>query len=133
MTTEFSAAPARFISHRMGTIPPSGIRKFFDLLSTIEDVISLGVGEPDYVTPEPISRAAIRSIERGDTHYTSNYGLLELREKLAAHLQRLYGVRYDPRTEIVITSGSSEAFDIALRALLDPGDEVLCADPCYVA
>ena len=133
MTTEPSADPARYVSQRMGSIPPSGIRKFFDLLSTIEDVISLGVGEPDYVTPEPISRAAIRSIERGDTHYTSNYGLLELREKLAAHLQRLYGVRYDPRTEIVITSGSSEALDIALRAILDPGDEVLCADPCSVA
>ena len=86
MTTEPSADPARYVSQRMGSIPPSGIRKFFDLLSTIEDVISLGVGEPDYVTPEPISRAAIRSIERGDTHYTSNYGLLELREKLAAHL-----------------------------------------------
>jgi aminotransferase len=133
MSTTVSSEPARFISRRMQAVPPSGIRKFFDLLSTIEDVISLGVGEPDYVTPEPISRAAIESIERGDTHYTSNYGLLELREKLAAHLERLYGVRYDPRTEIVITSGSSEAFDIALRALLDPGDEVLCADPCYVA
>jgi len=117
----------------MQAVPPSGIRKFFDLLSTIDDVISLGVGEPDYVTPEPIRRAAIESIERGDTHYTSNYGLPELREKLSDHLFRLYSVRYDPRTEIVITSGSSEAFDIALRALLDPGDEVLCADPCYVA
>jgi aminotransferase len=117
----------------MQAVPPSGIRKFFDLLSTIDDVISLGVGEPDYVTPEPIRRAAIESIERGDTHYTSNYGLPELREKLSDHLFRLYGVRYNPKTEIVITSGSSEAFDIALRALLDPGDEVLCADPCYVA
>ncbi|MBA4182006.1 MAG: aromatic amino acid aminotransferase [Anaerolinea sp.] len=117
----------------MQAVPPSGIRKFFDLLSTIDDVISLGVGEPDYVTPEPIRRAAIESIERGDTHYTSNYGLAELREKLSTHIERLYGVHYDPRDEIVITSGSSEAFDIALRALLDPGDEVLCADPCYVA
>lgn len=132
-TSVSTAGPSRFISHRMQAVPPSGIRKFFDLLSTIEDVISLGVGEPDYITPAPISRAAIESIEQGHTHYTSNYGLLELREKLAAHLERLYGVRYDPRTEIVITSGSSEAFDIALRALLDPGDEVLCADPCYVA
>jgi len=128
-----SAGPERFISRRMQSVPPSGIRKFFDLLSTIEDVISLGVGEPDYVTPEPIRRAAIQSIERGETHYTSNYGLLELREKLSAHIERLYGVKYDPRTELIITSGSSEAFDIALRALLDPGDEVLCADPCYVA
>jgi len=133
MLTETSADPSRFISRRMQAVPPSGIRKFFDLLSTIDDVISLGVGEPDYVTPEPIRRAAIESIEHGLTHYTSNYGLLELREKLSDHLFRLYGVRYDPTTEIVITSGSSEAFDVALRSLLDPGDEVLCADPCYVA
>jgi aminotransferase len=125
--------PSRFVARRIGAVPPSGIRKFFDLLSTIDDVISLGVGEPDYVTPEPIRRAAIASIERGDTHYTSNYGLPELREKLSDHLFRLYGVRYSPKDEIVITSGASEAFDIALRALLDPGDEVLCADPCYVA
>ena len=128
-----AAGPERFISRRMQAVPPSGIRKFFDLLSTIDDVISLGVGEPDYVTPEPIRRAAIESIEHGHTHYTSNYGLPELREKLSAHLERLYGVHYDPKTEIVITSGSSEALDVALRALLDPGDEVLCADPCYVA
>ncbi len=133
MTATTGDDSARFVSRRMKAVPPSGIRKFFDLLSTIEDVISLGVGEPDYVTPEPIRRAAIHSIELGETHYTSNYGILELREKLAAHLERLYGVKYDPKTEIVITSGSSEAFDIALRALLDPSDEVLCPDPCYVA
>lgn len=133
MLMETLSDPSRFISRRMQAVPPSGIRKFFDLLSTIDDVISLGVGEPDYVTPEPIRRAAIESIEHGHTHYTSNYGLPELREKLSDHLHRLYGVRYDPRSEIIITSGSSEAFDIALRALLDPGDEVLCADPCYVA
>lgn len=133
MLTETSADPSRFISRRMQAVPPSGIRKFFDLLSTIDDVISLGVGEPDYVTPEPIRRAAIESIERGHTHYTSNYGLPELREKLSDHLFRLYGVYYDPKTEIVITSGSSEGLDVALRALVDTGDEVLCADPCYVA
>jgi len=126
-------SPDRYISRRMQAVPPSGIRRFFDLLSTIEDVISLGVGEPDYVTPEPFRRAAIASIERGDTHYTSNYGLLELRERLAAHIERLYGVRYDPRSEIVVTSGSSEGLDIAMRAMIDPGDEVLCADPSYVA
>ncbi|MCA9831262.1 MAG: aminotransferase class I/II-fold pyridoxal phosphate-dependent enzyme [Dehalococcoidia bacterium] len=125
--------PARFVARRIQAVPASGIRKFFDLLSTIEDVISLGIGEPDYVTPTPIRMAAVNSIERGDTHYTSNYGLPELREKLSEHLFRLYGVRYDPKTEIVITSGSSEALDIALRALVDPGDEVLCADPSYVA
>ncbi|HJP41242.1 MAG TPA: aminotransferase class I/II-fold pyridoxal phosphate-dependent enzyme [Dehalococcoidia bacterium] len=124
---------SRFVSQRMQTVPASGIRKFFDLLSTIDDVISLGVGEPDYPTPEVISRAAIASIEHGHTHYTSNYGLPELREKLAGHLEARYGVRYNSETEIIITSGSSEAFDVTLRALLDPGDEVACPDPCYVA
>lgn len=133
MSTITGTDSTRFVSDRLRAVPASGIRKFFDLLATIEDVISLGIGEPDYVTPEPIRQAAIDSILRGDTHYTSNYGILELREKLSAHIERLYGVRYDPRSEIVVTSGSSEAFDIALRALLDPGDEVLCADPCYVA
>ena len=133
MTTMLAADPARFVSRRVRSVPPSGIRKFFDLLSQIDDVISLGVGEPDYVTPAPIRIAAMNSIERGDTHYTSNWGLLELREKLSDHLFRLYGVRYDPRTEILITSGSSEALDIALRALLDTGDEIVCADPSYVA
>lgn len=133
MTSFGGDDPSRFVSRRIRSVPASGIRKFFDLLSTIEDVISLGVGEPDYVTPEPFSRAAIQSIERGETHYTSNYGLPELREKLSDHIYRLYGVRYSPKDEIVITSGSSEALDIAMRALLDPGDELLCADPCYVA
>lgn len=122
-----------FVARRLQAVPASGIRKFFDLLATIDDVISLGVGEPDYVTPPPIREAAIASIERGETHYTSNYGLQALRERISDHLHRLYGVRYRPSDEIVVTSGSSEAFDIALRALLDPGDEVVCADPCYVA
>lgn len=131
--TAITTDSSRFVSNRMRSVPASGIRKFFDLLSTIDDVISLGVGEPDYVTPEPFRRAAIHSVEQGDTHYTSNYGLPELREKLSDHLFRLYGVRYDPKDEIVITSGSSEALDVTMRALLDPGDEVLCADPCYVA
>ena len=128
-----SPGAERFISRSLASVPASGIRKFFDLLSTIDDVISLGVGEPDYVTPEPISRAAVESIEKGETHYTSNYGLMELREALAEELQALYGVAYDPATEIVVTSGSSEAFDIALRSLIDDGDEVLCPDPSYVA
>ena len=128
-----SPGAERFISRSLASVPASGIRKFFDLLSTIDDVISLGVGEPDYVTPEPIRRAAVESIERGETHYTSNYGLLELREALSEELQTLYGVSYDPATEIVVTSGSSEAFDIALRSLIDDGDEVLCPDPSYVA
>lgn len=128
-----SCGSRRFVSRSLAAVPASGIRRFFDLLSTIEDVISLGVGEPDYATPEPIRRAALASIERGETHYTSNYGLPRLREALAAQLRALYGVSYDPATEIVVTSGSSEAFDIALRAILDPGDEVLCPDPSYVA
>ncbi|MFQ5382341.1 MAG: aminotransferase class I/II-fold pyridoxal phosphate-dependent enzyme [Dehalococcoidia bacterium] len=125
--------PERFVSRRMAAVPPSGIRRFFDLLSTIEDVISLGVGEPDYVTPDVIRRAGVESVEQGHTHYTSNYGLPELRERLSDHLARLYGIRYDPVAEIVITSGSSEAVDVTFRAILDPGDEVLCSDPCYVA
>ncbi|MEX2081444.1 MAG: aminotransferase class I/II-fold pyridoxal phosphate-dependent enzyme [Dehalococcoidia bacterium] len=138
MSSEFrnqgsEAGPGRFVSRRIAAVPPSGIRKFFDLLSTIDDVISLGVGEPDYVTPAPIRQAAIASIEAGHTHYTSNYGLIELRERLAEHLQRLYGVSYDPRTELIITSGASEALDVTFRAILDPGDELLCADPSYVA
>jgi aminotransferase len=123
----------RFIGERARNVPPSGIRRFFDILSTVEDVISLGVGEPDYVTPEPVRRAAVESIERGDTHYTSNFGLLELRERLSQHIHDLYGVRYDPANEIIITSGSSEGLDIAVRATIDPGDGLLCADPGYVA
>ncbi len=133
MTTNTPDDASRFVSKRMHAVPPSGIRKFFDLLSTIDDVISLGVGEPDYVTPLPIRLAAVESIDRGHTHYTSNFGILELREKLSAHLERLYGVRYNPETELVITSGASEACDIALRATVDPGQEVLSSDPCYVA
>ncbi len=128
-----SGDSSRFVSERLHAVPASGIRKFFDLLATIEDVISLGIGEPDYVTPLPIRRAAIASIEHGETHYTSNYGLMALREKISELTFRRYGVYYDPATEIVVTSGSSEALDIAFRALIDPGDEVLCADPCYVA
>jgi aminotransferase len=121
------------LAQRVRSVKPSGIRKFFDIVATMPDVISLGVGEPDFVTPEHIRRAGIASIERGDTHYTSNYGTLELREAIAAHLERRYGVRYDPRTEIMVTVGVSEGVDAALRALLDPGDEVLIPDPGYVA
>ena len=121
------------LARRVRKVKPSGIRKFFDIVATMPDVISLGVGEPDFVTPDHIRQAGIAAIERGDTHYTSNYGTLELREAIADHLDRLYGVRYDPRTEIMITVGVSEGVDAALRALLDPGDEVLIPDPGYVA
>ena len=121
------------VSARVQQVPPSGIRRFFDLLASIDGVISLGVGEPDFVTPWRIREAAIYAIERGYTMYTSNYGLLELREELALHLQRRYGVSYDPRTELLITVGVSEGMDLAMRAILDPGDEVLIPDPSYVS
>lgn len=114
-------------------IPPSGIRKFFDLLLTMDNVISLGVGEPDFDTPWNISQAAIASIEKGMTMYTSNRGLAELRELLAADLDRRYHAKYCPETEMIVTSGVSEALDVAVRAVVDPGDEVLVVDPCFVS
>ncbi|MEE9277927.1 MAG: aminotransferase class I/II-fold pyridoxal phosphate-dependent enzyme, partial [Dehalococcoidia bacterium] len=117
----------------MQAIPASGIRRFFDIMASLEDVISLGVGEPDFVTPWSVRDAAIRSIEEGHTHYTSNYGIPELREQLARHLDRLYGLQYDPYGELLITSGVSEGLDVTIRAIVDPGDEVIVADPCYVA
>ncbi len=121
------------LSQRTQALPASGIRRFFDIMATMEDVISLGVGEPDFVTPWPIRDAAIRSIEDGHTHYTSNAGILALREQLALHLHRLYGLQYEPQSEILITSGVSEGLDVTIRALIDPGDEVLLPDPSYVA
>jgi len=121
------------ISQRVQQIPASGIRRFFDLLATLDDVISLGVGEPDFVTPWHMREAAIYALEKGYTMYTSNYGLLQLRCALADHLARRYGVDYDPNRELLITVGTSEALDLAMRAILDPGDEVIMSDPCYVA
>ena len=125
--------PRSILSQRVRQIPPSGIRRFFDLLASIDGVISLGVGEPDFATPWRLREAAIYSLERGHTMYTSNYGLLELRELVAQHLEARYGVRYDPARELLITVGVSEALDLALRAILDPGDEVIAADPSYVS
>lgn len=122
-----------FISSRAKGIPPSGIRKFFDLILTMEDVISLGVGEPDFNTPWSVSEAGIYAIEQGYTSYTSNKGLFPLRQLLSKDLKERYGLTYDPEYEIIITSGVSEALDIALRAVVEPGDEVLVAEPCYVA
>ncbi|HET9199598.1 MAG TPA: aminotransferase class I/II-fold pyridoxal phosphate-dependent enzyme [Dehalococcoidia bacterium] len=122
-----------YLAQRVQNMPASGIRRFFDLLGSIDGVISLGVGEPDFVTPWHIRDAAIRSLERGHTHYTSNYGLPELRSALAAKLAELYGVRFDPASELLITAGVSEGLQLALSALLDPDDEVLCPDPYYVA
>ena len=121
------------ISQHVQSIHSSGIRRFFDLLASMEGVISLGVGQPDFVTPNHIRQAAIKSIEDGETYYTSNYGLVELRAAISRHLNRLYGIRYDAGTEIIVTAGVSEGLQIALEAILDPGDEVLSPDPGYVA
>ncbi|MDP2918794.1 MAG: aminotransferase class I/II-fold pyridoxal phosphate-dependent enzyme [Dehalococcoidia bacterium] len=121
------------IAARANKLSPSGIRKFFDLLSSMEGVISLGVGEPDFPTPWHIREAAIESIEQGQTMYTSNSGTPELRKELARHLKTYHGVDYDPMSEILITVGVSEALDLAMRAMIDPGDEVIHPDPSFVA
>lgn len=122
-----------YISERVGTLKPSGIRKFFDVAATMKDVLSLGIGEPDFDTPKPVVDAGIRSLERGETHYTSNAGLFELRKALSEHLERLYGVSYDPSTEILITVGGSEALYLSATALLNPGEEMLIPTPCFVS
>ena len=121
------------ISKRLAPVPASGIRRFFDLLSGMEGVISLGVGEPDFATPWHITEAAIRSLEHGYTMYTSNSGMLELRQELASYLNNTYDLDYDPNTELLITNGVSEGLDLAVRAVLDPGDEVILSDPSYVS
>jgi aminotransferase len=122
-----------FISEKLKAVPPSGIRRFFDIAATMTDVISLGVGEPDFVTPDNIREAAINSIKYGMTRYTSNSGILELRELLAQHLFNLYGVKYEPGNEILITVGVSEALQIVALATLNPGDEVILPEPSFVA
>ncbi len=121
------------LSERVRLVKPSGIRKFFDIINTMPQVISLGVGEPDFVTPEHIRQAGIASIQQGHTQYTSNYGTLELRQEIAAMLQRRYQLTYDPAKQILVTVGVSEGVDLAMRALIDPGDEVISPDPGYVA
>ena len=121
------------LSERVQTVPPSGIRRFFDLIQTMDDVISLGVGEPDFTTPWHIRESAIHSLERGMTMYTSNHGMPELRRQLSEHLAKRYGVEYDPADELLITVGVSEGLDIAMRAIVDPGDEVIVPDPGYVS
>ena len=122
-----------FVARRIAAVPPSGIRRFFDIAATLDDVISLGIGEPDFVTPKEILQAGVRSLEKGETHYTSNSGILELRQAIAENLERLYGVSYEPRSEILVTVGVSEALYLALSAVLDPGDEVIVPTPCFVA
>ena len=121
------------LSQKVMTIKPSGIRKFFDIASEMQDVISLGVGEPDFDTPWHIRDEGIYSLEKGRTFYTSNSGLMPLREEISRYLKRRCDLNYDPRREILVTVGGSEGIDLALRAMLDPGDEVLIPEPCYVS
>lgn len=123
----------RIVNRRVADVPPSGIRKFFDIVKKIPGAISLGVGEPDFVTPWAIRDAAIQSIEDGQTQYTSNWGLESLREKIAAYLRMRYRVTYSPADEILVTVGASEGIDLAMRALVCPGDEVLIPEPSYVS
>src|SRR3990167_8368006 len=121
------------ISKKVEQMAPSGIRAFFDLVMGMKDVISLGVGEPDFVTPWHVRQAAIHSLEQGFTSYTSNKGMIELRREIAAFLNKRHGLEYDPEEEMLITVGVSEGLDLAMRAILNPGERILIPDPSYVA
>lgn len=123
----------RFVASAVASVPPSGIRKFFDIASSMKDAISLGVGEPDFVTPWNVREAAIVSLERGQTHYTSNRGDADLRREIARYMHERFDLEYDPEWEVLVTVGASEALDLAFRALIEPGDEVLIPAPSYVA
>jgi aminotransferase len=125
--------PQRFVARHVGAIPRSGIRDFFDIVQGMKEVISLGVGEPDFVTPWHIREAAIYALEQGRTTYTSNLGLLKLREAIARNVEKNFQAAYDPKKEILVSVGVSEAMDLAFRALLNPGDEVIYHEPCYVS
>ena len=122
-----------FIADHVRGIPRSGIRDFFDIVQSMDNVVSLGIGEPGFVTPWHIREAAIYALERGHTSYTSNFGLIKLRRAISAYLQEHFHVEYDPNTEVLVTVGVSEALDIALRAIINPGDEILYHEPCYVS
>lgn len=124
--------PIDFVNKQVRNIPPSGIRRFFDIAATMDDVISLGVGEPDFVTPWHIRSEAVKSLEKGRTYYTANAGLLELRKEITKYMEETIHVSYRPEKEIVVTVGASEALDAALRALVDLGDEVLIPEPSFV-
>lgn len=121
------------ISRRVAAVPPSGIRKFFDIAATMQDVISLSIGEPDFVTPDVIRQAGVASLERGETRYTSNSGIAGLRQAVVAKWAERYGVAYDPEAECLITVGGSEALYLALTAILNPDDEVIIPEPCFVS
>ncbi|GAB5492443.1 MAG: aminotransferase class I/II-fold pyridoxal phosphate-dependent enzyme [Phototrophicaceae bacterium] len=122
-----------FLSNSVQTLRPSGIRRYFDIAATMEDVVTLGIGEPNFVTPSHIMDAGINSMQQGNTGYTSNAGDIALRAAIANHVQGLYNLDYDPETEILVTVGVSEALFLAMKAILDPSDEVLVVEPCFVA
>ena len=126
-------SPTNFVASHVRAIPRSGIRDFFEIVQTMTGVISLGIGEPDFVTPWHIREAAIYALERGKTGYTSNLGLLRLREEISSYVAKNYHVEYAPANEVLVTVGVSEALDLALRAVLNPGEEVLYHEPCYVS
>ena len=121
------------VAPHIASLPKSGIRDFFDLVSTMKDVISLGIGEPDFVTPWNIRENALYSIERGHTHYTSNLGMLPLRKEICKYVESDFDVRYDPASECIVTVGVSEALDLVIRAITSPGDEIIYHEPCYVS
>src|SRR5689334_17427448 len=122
-----------FIAQSVQNLRPSGIRRYFDIAATMDDVVTLGIGEPDFVTPRHIIDKGIESLNIGDTAYTSNSGTIELRRAISGYIERLYGVHYNPDDQILVTVGVSEAMWLALKAILDPGDEVLVPEPCFVA
>ena len=133
MPGKSTATSTRRLNETLMALPPSGIREFFELVIGMRDIVSLGVGEPDFVTPWNVREHAIFTLERGSTSYTSNRGLLELRKEIARYMEKRFGVSYDPLTEILITVGASQGLDLSMRALLNPGDECIVMEPCYVA
>ncbi len=122
----------KIVSPVVSALPPSGIRKFFDIVAEMEDAISLGVGEPDFTTPWTIREAGIYSLEKGQTYYTANAGLMELREEICRYNEKKFGVAYNPKSEVLVTVGGSEAIDLMIRAIVNPGEEVLIPEPCFV-
>jgi aminotransferase len=122
-----------FVSQSVKNLRPSGIRRYFDIAATMKDVVSLGIGEPDFATPDHITRQGVACLQNGQTGYTANAGLFELREAIAAYNERLYGLSYDPEEQVLVTVGVSEAMFLALKVIIDPGDEVLVVEPCFVA
>ena len=124
---------SRFVNPAIEAVPPSAIRRFFDIAGTIKDVISLGVGEPDFITPFAVRNTAIDSLLDGETQYTTNAGIFPLREEIAHYLHTRFEATYAPDSEVLVTVGASEAIDIALRVLVRPGDEVLIPEPCYIS